>query len=131
MCFAPSSPMLLKLILRARAKRTRQGALTVGERACGGVLELGEGLIDGKGLRNVPCALCTDAVVEQTASESQTETSGGADSRETMRGSVLERLEGVVRLQALRKMLSGLGIEVVARQTANRSRNQSSAGIDT
>ena len=49
--------------------------------ARGSVLELGEGLIDGEGLRNVPCALCTDAVVEQTAIESQTQTSGGTDSR--------------------------------------------------
>ena len=52
------------------------------ETARGSVLELGEGLIDGEGLRNVPCALCTDAVVEQTAIESKTQTSGGIDSRE-------------------------------------------------
>ena len=32
MCLAPSAPMLFELILRARAKRTRQGVLTVGKR---------------------------------------------------------------------------------------------------
>ena len=38
-CFAPSAPMLLSSILRARAERRRQGLLTVGKETCGGVLE--------------------------------------------------------------------------------------------
>ena len=81
--------------------------------ARGSVLELGEGLIDGEGLRNVPCALCTDAVVEQTAIEGQRQASGAADSREMVRGGVLERGEGLVRLQALGKVLGGLSVEFV------------------
>ena len=46
---------------------------------CGGVLEEGEGLVLLQALRNVPGALITDAVAIQTAIESKTQTSGGAD----------------------------------------------------
>ena len=65
-----------------RAEGTRQGALTVGAMMCGDLLEPLEGLVRFETLRNVLCALGTDAVVLDTASESQTDTSGGADSRE-------------------------------------------------
>ena len=98
--------------------------------ARGSVLELGEGLIDGEGLRNVSCALCTDAVVEQTAIESQTQTSGGADGREMMRGGVPEQSEGRVCLQALRNVLGPLITDVVPIETANESRKDSSGGAD-
>ena len=65
---------------------------------CGSILELGEGLIDGEGLGDVLCSLCTDVVVPQTANGSQTQTSEGADSRKTMRGDLLEDLQGGVGL---------------------------------
>ena len=45
MCFAPSSPMPFDRILPTGVKCKRQGVLTLGERVCGGVLELGEGLV--------------------------------------------------------------------------------------
>ena len=79
----------------------RQGALTLGEMVCGSVLEPCEGLVRLKTLGKVLCALCTNAVPVQTANGSQNQTSGGADGRETMRGSVLEGCEGLVLLQAL------------------------------
>ena len=65
------------------------------------VLEQVEGLVRLETLRQVLCALSTDAVVGETASKSQKYTSRAADGRETMRGGVLERGEGLVRLQAL------------------------------
>ena len=51
-------------------ERKCQGALTLGEMMRGGVLEQGEGLVRLKTLRNVLCALITDAVAVETASES-------------------------------------------------------------
>ena len=47
-----------------------------------------------------------------------------------MRCGVLEGLEGLVHLETLRKVLSGLGVEVVVCQTANASRIHVSAGLD-
>ena len=49
------------------------------ETASSNVLQRGEGRVLLQTLRNVPCALCTDAVVFETASESQEDTSRGAD----------------------------------------------------
>ena len=68
---------------------------------CGDLLEPLEGLVRFETPRNVLCALGTDAVVLDTASESQTDTSGGADGRKTACGSVLEQSEGLVLLQTL------------------------------
>ena len=67
----------------------------------GSVLEGLEGLVRLKTLRNVLGALITDAVVVQTASESQKETSRGADGREMMCGSVHKPCEGLVCFKAL------------------------------
>ena len=97
----------------------------------GDLLERLEGLVCVKTLRNVLGTLITDAVEVQTVSERQKQTSAGADSRNTMRSGVLEGLEGLVRLQALRKVLSGLGIEVVVTQTASERRKQTSGGADS
>ena len=79
MCFAPSAPTLLFHKLRTGVKIKRQGVLTVGQRVCGNVLERSEGGVGLECLRDVLGALITDAVVPQTASESQKDTSGGAD----------------------------------------------------
>ena len=68
---------------------------------CGSVLEGGEGLVLLETLRNVLCALCTELVATQTAIESKTQTSEGADGRKTACGSVLEHSEGLVLLQNL------------------------------
>ena len=57
----------------------RQGVLTVGERVCSSVLEGSEGGVGLECLRDVLGALCTELVVTQTAIESKTQTSGGAD----------------------------------------------------
>ena len=57
--------------------------------------------------------------------------SGGADGRETVRGSVLERLEGGVGLQRLGDVLGALCTELVVTQTAIESKTQTSGGADT
>ena len=67
------------------------------------------------------CALRTNAVEFQTANGSKNQTSGGADGRETMRGSVLEGDEGLVRLQALGKVLGALITDAVEFETASGS----------
>ena len=59
------------------------------------------------------------------------QTSAAADSGKTMRGGVLEGLEGLVRLETLRKVLSGFGIETVATQTASESQKQTSGAADS
>ena len=48
----------------------------------GNVLELLQGGVGLEGVRDVLCLLSIKPIVVQTASESQKETSGGADSRE-------------------------------------------------
>ena len=109
-------------------KSKRQGALTVGKWACSSVLERSEGGVGLECLRDVLGALCTELVVTQTAIESKTQTSGGADSRKMMRGSVLELGEGLVRLKTLGKVLGALCTNAVILQTANGSQNQTSGG---
>ena len=61
------------------------------KRVHGNVLELLQGGVGLEGVRDVLCRLSIKPVVAQTASESQKETSGGADSRRTVCCSVLER----------------------------------------
>ena len=90
---------------------------------CGDVLERSEGGDGLECLRDVFGALITDAVAPQTASESQKDTSGGADGRETMCGDLLEDLEGRVRLQTLRNVLRALITNRIAPQTASESGN--------
>ena len=46
-------------------------------------------------------------------------------------GGVLERLEGLVRLEALRKVLGGLRIEFVEAEAAKREETQVSAAADS
>ena len=86
----------------------------------GDLLEGLEGLVRLKTLRNVLGALITDAVGPETASESQTGTSGGADGGETMCGGVLERGEGLVLLQALRDVLRALITNRIVPQTRSQ-----------
>ena len=80
-------------ILRTRVKMTRQGALTVGKRVCGDVLEGGEALVANQSPANRLRALCTDAVVVQTASESRKETSRGADTFVQKRARIMKNKE--------------------------------------
>ena len=68
---------------------------------CSNLPELGEGLVCLKTLRNALGALCTELVATQTAIESKTQTSGGADGREMMCGSVHKPCEGLVCFKAL------------------------------
>ena len=82
MCLAPSSPMLLALILRARAKRTRQGVLTVGKRVCGDLPEGLQGGVRLQRLGDVLCTLNTNVVVLEPVNEGQMEASAGSDGRE-------------------------------------------------
>ena len=76
-------------------------------------------------------ALIINGVVKETASVSRKATSGGADSRGMMRGSVLEPCEGLVRLKTLGKVLCALCTNAVPVQTANGSQNQTSGGADS
>ena len=49
---------------------------------CGGILEHLQGRVGLEGVRDVLCRLSIELVASQTVSESQKETSGGADARE-------------------------------------------------
>ena len=71
--------MLFPSKLRTGVKIKRQGVLTLGEMVCGDLPELLEGGVALERRRDVLGALITDAVVPDTASESQKDTSGGAD----------------------------------------------------
>ena len=97
-------------------KIKRQGALTLGEMVCGDLPELLEGGVALERRRDVLGTLITDAVGTHTASESQKDTSGGADGRKTASSSVLQKGEGRVRLQALRNVLGALGTKTTKKE---------------
>ena len=68
------------------------------DRASGGVLEDFEARICLESLAERPCTLWTDAVVKEAVNGGQISVSGGADSRQAVRGGVLERSEGLILL---------------------------------
>jgi len=70
--------MLLLNRLRVRVKSECQRLLTVENRACGGALERLEGRVRLESLREVFCALRTDAVVAQTASAGENPSVSGS-----------------------------------------------------
>ena len=74
--------MLLLKRLRARAKRRRQGALTVGFEVCKSVLDVGEGSVDLEHVSDVLRTLGPELIVVKTANKGATEVSAGADGRE-------------------------------------------------
>ena len=98
---------------------------------CGDLPEGLQGGVRLQRLGDVLGALSTDAVVPDTASESQKDTLGGADSRETMRGDVLERGEGLVRLKTLRNVLGALSTNAIGTHTASESHRETSRGADS
>ena len=55
----------------------------------------------------------------------------GTDSRNMVCGGILEGGEGLVLLQALRKVLGALCTEVIALQTASRTQIATSGGADS
>ena len=75
--------------------------------------------------------LSIEPVVAQTASESQKETSGGADGRERVCGDVLELLQGGVGREGVREVLCRLSIKPVGVQTASKSQKETSGGADS
>ena len=81
-------------------------------------------------VQNGLSTILTNVVSQQTASERRVEASAGPDGRERVSGDVLEGGEGLVLLQTLGKVLSGLGVEVGGSQTANESGIHASAGLD-
>ena len=95
---------------------------------CGDLPELLEGGVALERRRDVLGALITDAVAPDTASESRKDSSGGADSRETMCDDVLEGGEGRVLLQALRNILGALITDAVVPQTAIESKTTNVRG---
>ena len=76
------------------------------------------------------CRLSIKPVVVQTASKSQKETSGGADSRKTVCGGVLELGEGLIGLETLRNVLRTLCTEAVVAHPASKSQKEMSGGAD-
>ena len=64
----------------------------------GSVLEDFEARVCLERLAERPCTLWTDAVAVETANGGQLSVSGGADSRQALRGGVLERSEGLILL---------------------------------
>ena len=75
--------MLLSQSLRARVKSECQRLLTVGNRACGGALELLERRVRLEGLREVLGALRTEVVELETASVGEIRVSAAIDSGES------------------------------------------------
>ena len=107
-----------------------QRLLTGGEASKWGVLDECEGGVRLQEVADDLSALHLQLVVTQAASKSRMEASAGPDGRERVSSGVLEGGEGLVLLQTLGKVLSGLGVEVVVCQTANASRIHVSAGLD-
>ena len=75
--------------------------------------------------------LLTQLVVADTVNKGHIEASAGADSREMGMGGILQGREGRVLLETLGKVLGGIRIELVAAETANKSRLEASGGADT
>ena len=107
-------------MLQTRAHMQCQGVLTVGNGARAGILDALQRCIDLEHVSDVLRALIFEAIQCDAANEGAYAVSGGADSRQALRGGVLERSEGLVLLQALREVLGGLSIEVIRAQTAKR-----------
>ena len=97
---------------------------------CSDVLELLQGGVGLEGVRDVLCRLSIELVEGHTASESQKETSGGADGRERVCGDVLELLQGGVGREGVREVLCRLSIKPVGVQTASKSQKETSGGAD-
>ena len=97
----------------------------------GGALESDERFV----VLESPCqrlrTLIANAIVLETANKAKVRPLAAADSRKAAFSSVLERGEGLVRLEALTKVLCALCTDVVGRQTANRARMWVSAAADS
>ena len=80
-CSAAFVSRLLPAKLRTSAKSGCQRLLTVEKRACGGALEIFERRVGLEGLSERLCALRTDAVIPETASDGEIRVSAAADRR--------------------------------------------------
>ena len=90
---------------------------------CGSVHEGGEGRVLLQGLRKVLCALCTELISSQTANGSQNNRQRLLTIGKCPCG-VLEGGKGLVFGEALREVLGGFGIKIVARDAASESRSK-------
>ena len=115
----------------AKAERTRQGVLTVGKRRAAAYLSKVRALFSFKPSDRCFAPSAPTLLFHRLRARAKNQTSAGADGRETVRGSVLERLEGGVGLQRLGDVLGALCTELVVTQTAIESKTQTSGGIDT
>ena len=97
----------------------------------GGILDGGEGGVCLEEVREDLCALHLQLVGAQTANKGQIQVSMAADSRNPGKWCLLERLEGLVRLERLGQCLRALGINAVAGEAASESRPQVSGAADT
>ena len=74
-CAAPSALKPLERRLQHESNKTRQGLLTVGREASGGILDTGEGGVRLQEVGDDACALHLKSVVAQTAIGSRLEAS--------------------------------------------------------
>ena len=84
--------------MRSSASIEVSGGADSRDRASGGVLELFEARVRLESLAERPCALWTDAVAQEAVKGGRITVSGGADSRQAVRGGVLERSEDLILL---------------------------------
>ena len=97
----------------------------------GCVLDARERLVDRQHVSDMLCAINTEAVVSDAASESRIDVSEAADSRFRGSGGVLERCEALVRFECLREVPSALRSNVIVVETAREGTDQPSAGADS
>ena len=112
-----------------RAADSCQIGQVCGGRAGGGVLERLEGAVLLQALGQVLGGLRVEEVFAETANEKGVGLSMATDSCQIGQvcgrracGGILERLEGLVLLEALREMLGTLRTELVVEEAANESR---------
>ena len=131
MICAPSTSNSLPPKLRTRTESGCQRLLTVGKRARGGVLERCEGIVRLEALGERLCALRTDTVLLETASEWHSECQRLLTVEKRACGGALELLERRVGLEGLREVLCALSTDVVVPETASDGEIRVSAAADS
>ena len=91
---------------------------------CKGVLDVSKGSVDLEHVSNVLCTLGPELIVVKTANEGRIGVSAAADSRNMGKLCLLERLEGLVRLERLSERLRTLWTDAVVDKTANSAKSR-------
>ena len=129
-CLAPSTSSELFSRLQKRVESECQRLLTVGIEVRGGVLEVLEDRVRLEGLSQHLCTIWADVIERQTANMVKIQLSAAADSWNPGKWCLLERLEGLVRLERLSERLRTLWTDAVVLEAASTGQIGVSAAAD-